>query len=340
MKTVKHLCFTSHKEVMMRNAQDVGMMINFLALNSWKHKIQILADCEMSTHVHMIVMGSTHDSSDFVKNVRRQYTRYMDSKYGRQKYGRFGEKGYFELDICGNSHIQTALSYVLRNPLHHGVTATPFAYPYSSVNDIFPVEMGKSERPHFTETGHAEMHLRRDGSWHMTEKRMSSITGEETICSHQTIASFLPRYSEWPDNWQMSKDGVFLRPCFEELKQTEMMFVSPASFQYCMFRKSDENWLQDQESDANGQVPIELSNIEPFSDEQMLKQYKVNERATVFKRAVPTDFDVCRIVDHDIVPTFKCRSVYELDNSRKRIVRDILVHEMHIPAAQSERCVP
>lgn len=324
----------------MRNAQDVGVMINLLALNSWKHQIQILADCEMSTHVHLITIGTHDDASAFIKDVRRQYTRHMDTKYGRPKHIRFGEKGYFELDIYGNSHIQSALSYVLRNPMHHGVTGTPFAYPHSSVNDIFPIEMGKLERYHLEISRQIELRMRRNGSWCKSERKDMRFTGNETVESRQEIAGFLPRYSEWPDEWKMSKDGVFLRPCFEELRQTEMLFVSPGAFQFCMFRKSDENWLREQDADANGLPPIELSCIEPFSDRQTLNQFHMNERSSTFKRTAPTDFDVCRIVDCNIVPEFKCHSIYELNDSQKSIGRKLLVNELHITESQAERCIP
>ena len=87
----------------------------------------------------------------------------MNRKYGRPKYCRLGEKNYFELDVFGNAHIQSALSYVLRNPLHHGVSVTPFAYPYSNVNDFFPVEMGKVERLHLSNVRQTKLFLRRDG---------------------------------------------------------------------------------------------------------------------------------------------------------------------------------
>lgn len=324
----------------MRNAQDVGVMINLLALNSWKHQIQILADCEMSTHVHLITIGTHDDASAFIKDVRRQYTRHMDTKYGRPKHIRFGEKGFFELDIYGNSHIQSALSYVLRNPMHHGVTGTPFAYPHSSVNDIFPIEMGKLERYHLENSRQIELRMRRNGSWCKSERKDMQFTGNETVESRQEIAGFLPRYSEWPDEWKMSKDGVFLRPCFEELRQTEMLFVSPGAFQFCMFRKSDENWLREQDADANGLPPIELSCIEPFSDRQTLNQFHMNERSSTFKRTAPTDFDVCRIVDCNIVPEFKCHSIYELNDSQKSIGRKLLVNELHITESQAERCIP
>lgn len=340
MKTVKHLCFTSHSEVMMRDPQDVGVMINYLAINSWKHNVAILADCEMSTHVHIIAVGTDENASDFIKDVRRQYTMHMNRKYQRPTHKRFGEKGYFKLDVFGNNHIQSALSYVLRNPMHHGVTGTPFAYPYSSVNDIFPIEMGKLDRPHLSNGKNIDLKKRRDGSWRKIERAKTHIAGGCFIESKQVMASFLPRYSQWPDDWKMTKDGVFSRLSFEDLKQTELQFVTPAGFQYCMFRKSDEKWLQEQDLDENGLAPIDLSSIEPFSNEQTILQFKSNERAGTFRKTFLSDFDVCRIVDNDIVKTFGCRSVYGLTESQKQTVRSILITELRIPEPQAARCVP
>ena len=39
-------------------------------------------------------------------------------------------------------HLLTAIAYILRNPLHHGICDTPFEYPYSSVRAIFRKELG------------------------------------------------------------------------------------------------------------------------------------------------------------------------------------------------------
>ena len=324
----------------MRDRHDVGCMINLLALNSWRHKIQILADCEMSTHVHLVVIGTDSDASAFIKDVRRLYTRHMNDRYNRPMHMRFGEKGFFQLDVYGNSHIQSALSYVLRNPLHHGVSGTPFAYPYSSINDIFPIEMGKTERPHLSCEKHVDLRLLKNGDWRRYEKCQTQIVGNNLIESKQIMAGFLPRQSEWPDEWKMSADGIFLRPCFEELKQTEMQFVTPSGFQFCMFRRSDDNWLQEQNQDANGLPPVQLSTIEPFSTEKTIHQYLSNEKSGTFRKTGPDDFELCRIIDHEIIPACRCSSVYELSDDRKMVIRRMLIQELHVPEKQAERCIP
>lgn len=340
MKTVKHLCFTSHREAMMRNPKDVGTMLNLLALNSWRHNIQILADCEMSTHVHLVVIGNDNDASAFIKDVRRLYTRHMIDRYNRPKHLRFGEKGFFKLDVYGNNHIQSALSYVLRNPLHHGVAGTPFEYQYSSVNDIFPVEMGKTDRPRLSCEKNIELRLIKNGKWCRKEDCRTHIIGNNLIEDKQIIAGFLPRQSEWPDEWKMSEDGIFLRPCFEELKQTEMQYVSPSGFQFCMFRKSDDNWLQEQKQDGIELPPVQLSSIEPFSTEQDVSRYLANEKSGTFRKTGLNDFEVCRIVDQEVVPAYRCNSVYELSVTQKDSIRRMLVQELHISEKQAVRCIP
>lgn len=357
MKTVKHICFTSHGEVMFRNSQDVGVLINLLALNSWKYDIAILADCEMSTHVHLVVMADSANVSGFVKNLRCQYTGYFSSRYGRARHNRLGEKNFFCLDVFGISHIQSALSYVLRNPVHHGVTSTPFAYPFSSVNDLFPMEMGRFERPHIA--GIRDYSLGRSAKFgtkivekHKTVLMGSSqiwglncITGASAnemgnnlITSKQVMKTFLPRSSEWPDEWVMSENGVFLRPCFEEISQTEGYFVSPGTFQYNMFRKSDEKWLEEQNSDKNDKPPIQLSDVEPFANDDKVQEFKRNEK-TYSRRCGVTYFDLCAVIDNCLVPQFQCRSVYQLDNSQKNEIMTMLVRDLHVSAAKVGRCL-
>ena len=46
-------------------------------------------------------------------------------------------------ELEGIRRIVTAVSYVNRNPLHHGMTSTPFGYKYCSANAIFRRELGK-----------------------------------------------------------------------------------------------------------------------------------------------------------------------------------------------------
>lgn len=358
MKKFIHLCFTSHEEVMFRDAADVGMMLNFIALCSWKYDIDILSDAEMSTHVHLILIArdSVPDAANasdfgnlalFVNSLRKRYTCYFNRKYNRPANARLGERGYFRTDVYGNCHMQTAMSYVLRNPWHHGVSGTPFEYPFSSVNDIFPKELGKLDRPMIANPKVTAARKRSNGRWIMESVRRKNIVGNDiwcpqnskTVTSRSEIARFLPRYSEWPDGWVMSDDHVFLRPCFEDLKQVERLYVTPSAFEYAMFRKTDERMSDEQALDNNGKPPVKLSDIEPDANEDMLNVFLMNEKSGTFKLH-QSDFDVCRTVDTQIVPEFGKKTVYELNSKQLQSVGNILIQELHVPQAQVERCLP
>ena len=94
----------------------------------------------MSTHFHS--MAFTDRLKELIRIERYSYTRYFNAKYERK--GRLGEMKPFILPIEGLYHITVALNYVLRQGLHHGITATPFGYPHCSANAFFRKELGRT----------------------------------------------------------------------------------------------------------------------------------------------------------------------------------------------------
>ena len=376
MKQMTHCCFTSHQEVMFRCPQDVGFFLNLLALTSWKYGIDIFADTEMSNHVHLLLFSSVNTEnrlsvgpysktvlkpgldrdgsilysesnqlSDFVCALRKRYTWYFNEKYQRDCGGRMGEKYYFSLIVEGNYHMISACSYVLRNGLHHGVSGTSFMYPYSSINDMFIPELGKTERPYQGNRNPDEYRKNKSGHWNKVVSSRSYSThglvfpdGYSPITSRNVIKLYLPRYSEWPDEWVMSPSGVFLRPCFEQLRQTELLFVSPGAFEFNMFRKTDDKWIEEQDQDRNGKPAIGISDIEPIHNEDAVKSYLYNERASTFRNC-RSDIDLCGIIDRCILPEFKAPSIYQLNRDKRESIRKILINDFHVSDSQASRCL-
>lgn len=378
MKELIHCCFTSHDEVMFRDTDDVNYFINCLATTSWAYGIEIFADVEMSNHIHLLVMAtdkkgnklsagaygktveknglsktgkiqynSTNQLSMFISALRKKMTRHFYEKYDRKKSGRLGERSYFSLRVSGNCHMISACSYVLRNPMHHGVSVTPFAYPYSSVNDLFPIELGKTDRPYSGSSVVPTYRINMQGKWTKKNRTDNSVNTAgnlilppqySPIVGKSVIKHFLPRDTEFPDEWVMSPQGVFLRPCFEELRQTEMLFVTASAFEYNMFRKTDEKWLHEQNLDRNGQSLVRLNDIEPLNSDRDIEKYLDNERNKTYRKCI-NDFDVCRIIDHDILPEFHHKSIYQLTDTERLKVRQILINEIHVPDFQVSRCI-
>ncbi len=375
MKQIIHCCFTSHEEVMFRSPDDVGVFLNILALCSWKYGVDIFADTEMSNHVHLLLFSSakkenklsygvadksihkngfntqggilysdSNQLSDFVSSLRKRYTWYFVQKYHRNE-GRMGQKYYFSLVIEGNFHMISACSYVLRNGLHHGVAGTAFMYPYSSINDMFVPELGKTDRPYQGTNSLFEFRKNKSGHWVKSTSLHNKTThglvfpyGYTPITDRSEMKQYLPRYSEWPDEWVMSSSGVFLRPCFEQLRQTELLFVSPGAFEYNMFRKTDEKWIQEQDQDRNGRPSVQISDIEPLHSDEDIKEYLYNERSSTFKNT-RSDIDLCSIIDRCILPEFKVQSIYQLNTEKRWAIHRILTNEFHVQDKQARRCL-
>ena len=287
---------------MFRDAEDHGMFLNILALRGFALETEVECEAEMSTHVHMNAF--TAQPGRFAGQVRMSYTKWFNAKYGRE--GRFGEKYTFISKVEGFYHQLVVFSYILRNGLHHCAAATAFGYPYCSVREQFADDLGMAQEV--------------AGHW-----------------SKEEMASILPRYSEFPDEYQMTPQGVFLRRSFMEIRKVEQYYATPRGYLYQMNRLTDESWSREQLQDQTG-PPITLRDVEQ-ADENTVAQLLKNESGRGFKHGRMQDLDVCHLIDHDILPGYGVQSVYQLTATQKqRIVRQ-LFYEFHLPEHQIRRCL-
>lgn len=302
MKESYHICFTSHDEVMFRDEEDHGMFVNLMALRGFAHDTEILVDAEMSTHAHLNIFSDV--PVWFSGRLRLSYTKYFNYKYGRK--GRFGEKYTYSLKVNGFYHQLVVENYIHRNGLHHGASPTAFGYKYCAVRELFAKDIGLS-----SETA---------ASWTREEMR-----------------SFLPRHAQFPDQFQMGQDGVFLRSSFMEIRRAEQFYGSPRNYLYQMNRLTDESWIQDQARDETD-APITLSTIEQ-ADERTVAQMLNNEHGRSFNKNRLQDMDVCRLIDKDILPGYGVNSVYQLTATQKQRIARQLYYEFHLPESQIRRCL-
>ena len=278
------------------------MFVNLLALRGYAMETEVECEADMSTHVHMNVL--TAQPSRFAGQVRMSYTKWFNTKYGRR--GRFGEKYTFISKVDGFYHQQVVFNYILRNGLHHCAAATSFGYPYCSVREQFADDLG------------------------MEQEVAANWTREE-------IASFLPRFSEFPDEYQMTAQGVFLRRSFMEIRKVEQYYVTPRNYLYQMNRLTDESWTKEQQQDQTG-PPITLQDVEQV-DENTVAQLLKNESGRNFKHGRMQDLDVCHLIDHDILPGYGVQSVYQLTATQKQRIFHQLSNDFHLPEHQIRRCL-
>ena len=306
MKNLIHNCITCHREVLVRNPEDLRNIVNYLALCSFATGVEIWVDAVMSTHIHVILFGEQAGITDFDRLLKMRVTKYHRGKY--HAHGPLFDPGDFSITLVGQAHTIAASSYVLRNGLHHGVSATPFGYDGCSANYLFRKDLG---RP----------------------------LPSGLITDRKQIASLLPRRAEFPDSFVMEPSGIFLRDSFEELKRVELAYRTPRSFLYQMNRLSSEEWEREQAADDVDLEPVTLWRMEPHADEKSVAGWLANEKAFGFRYDKLTDMSVCELIDNSLIQQFGVRSVYELSPRQSNWIANYLFRELHLPKDQISRCL-
>lgn len=306
MKRLIHNCITCHREVLVRNPEDLRNIVNYLALCSFATGVEIWVDAVMSTHIHVIVFGEQSRITDFDRLLKMRVTKYHRGRY--HTHGPLFDPGDFSLALTGYAHTLAASSYVLRNGLHHGVSATPFGYDGCSANYLFRKDLGKP-------------------------------LPSGLITDRQQIASFLPRRAKFPDGFVMEPSGIFLRDSFEELKRVELAYRTPRSFLYHMNRLSSEEWEREQAADDVEIEPVTLWQMEPYANPKSVAAWLANEKALGFRYDKPTDMSVCELIDNSLLRQFNVRSVYELTRQQSNRIANDLFRIFHLPIDQIQRCL-
>lgn len=335
MKKIWHICFKTQDEVFFRSHADHNYFFNGLGSALVKTDSLLYAEAEMSNHCHQVVSSSNVE--ELVRLERMSYNKYFNNKYFRK--GPLGEPGFFSMEIDGVCHFLAAIVYTVRNSVHHGVTKTPFMYPYCSANCFFRKELGKSSI-------HASQGYERQG-----------LTVDQLLPTEK-IKDYLPRRAEYKKGWHMTTEGVFLRESVIETKLVETNFVTPQAFLYMMSRRSSEEWRREQEErDHNAKGAITLEKIEDHSfsyinrghtqnnkteeerdAEKQLSRMLENEKGH-FSPPQITDLTICEIIDNQYVPKFKKGSVYCLSRQEKESIANDVYKKYHPRLSQIRRCL-
>ena len=302
MKKTYHLCLSAGNETLFRDEEDYNRGFNSLALALYKTDSTGLVESFQSTHFHLVVQSE--NPADMMYAMRQSYSKYFNRRY--QRSGRLGEKHHFQLEISGLHHHLAAMTYVLRNALHHGLVPIPYAYPHCTVNAIFRKEMGKT---------HIEKEL-----------------------NQNSFYRFVGRKAEWPSHYRMNDKGLFLRESVLDIVQVENMYATPRAFNYYMSRKSGEEWEKEQEKDNIEARPIRLEDIEQGINGQTKEKMLIYESGRSDYRKI-SDIDLCHEIDRNIIPKYGKASVYHLSRTEKEQIGEFLFRTFRIGEAQIRRCL-
>lgn len=284
MRRTYHICIASHDEVMFRSPEDYIRGFNHFACAVLETESRALGDGEMSTHCHFGVQ--TDSRVAFISKFRYGYTRYFNAKYHRK--GRLGERNCFWLELDGVRHVTAALSYILRQGLHHGITSTPYEYPYCSANVIFQKELGK--RP------------------------------ENELLHDSKRSRYLPRDVKIDTQYRMDTSGLLLREDIIDTRYVEELYISPKNFLFQMNRNSDDSWIKDQSEEDSISPIITLDKIEPGVADFDISSLIANEKGRPNKSWMH-DMELCQLIDNEYVPRYfsnaERHTVYDLSDDKR-----------------------
>jgi hypothetical protein len=242
---------------------------------------------------------------------RQSYAHYFNEKYRRK--GPLGDPDYFSLELDGLQHKLTAISYTLRQSVHHGITSTPFEWPFCSVNAFFRKQLGKMFIP-------------------------------DLLLTPAQIEQALPRRAAFSPKWKMGVEGVFLRESVIETELVENLYATPKAFNYLVTRLSGDDWNKEQEADGNGLPPITLASFEELvlqraaSRGQTVSDMLRNEK----NRGTPlglNDLQLCKLIDKQYVPRYQVISVYQLATRQKNDIACDIYRRRLAGEAQIRRCL-
>lgn len=304
------LCYASHKEVLFRSEADMNMAFNSLCSALYKTGSRCLAETFMSNHHHGCY--DTPCPSELIRISRDSYTRLFNQKYERN--GMLGEKGVYCVEVEGLRHLLAAITYTLRNCVHHGVESSPFAYPYSSINAYFRKELGKD-------------------------------APDPPLLTPAQIRATLPRRAAFDPSWKMGPEGVFLRKSVIATSIVEAAYATPQAFNYMMGRKSGSDWAKEQEADGTNTPPFTLDTIEEAylrgkreRAEQAVMEMLRNEKARYAQRPV-SDLRLCELIDTKEITRYGRHSVYHLSENEKNEIANRLYRQLGASVNQLRRCL-
>lgn len=302
MKKTFHLCLSSDDEVIFRDEEDYIRGFNCFALALYKTDSTGLVESFMSTHAHLLIQ--TSDSNRFMGAFRMPYTKYFNRKYGRS--GRLGEPVHFSMEIDGLHHHLAAMSYILRNGLHHGLVPIAYGYPHCSINAIFQKEMGK-------------------------------LPAQDLI-PQTSFYRHIGRNADFPDRYKMNSSGLFIRESVLDIAQVENMFATPRAFDYYMNRKTSEDWIKEQGKDNNELAPITLDVIESKIVLTSVKDMLIFESGRSDYHRI-SDIELCREIDKLTREHFHKSSIYALTHEEKLKMAKHLQEKLYARSAQLARCL-
>jgi putative transposase len=113
-----------------RNDEDRKMYLEFMARETKRYGVKILAWCLMTNHVHLIAVPK--DAEGLARGIGEAHKRYSRMRNFDEGVRGYLFQGRFGSCVLDEKHLVAAVRYVERNPVRAGMVRVAWAYPWSS----------------------------------------------------------------------------------------------------------------------------------------------------------------------------------------------------------------
>lgn len=120
----------SQKLIMFVDDRDRRRFIKILIEASERYGVDVLVECRMGTHFHLIVRTPRANISEFMQFVDGEFAKYFNRRYGRT--GHVLHERFQPILVDTGLYLRVVVSYVMNNPVEAGVVRAPAEWRWSS----------------------------------------------------------------------------------------------------------------------------------------------------------------------------------------------------------------
>ena len=197
------LVTTDHleEELWFRDEADFKVGMNFVAIQAaCSPEVAILAFILMSNHVHFVLKGTKNDVERFIRQFKKRYSMYYQSKWNVKKFLRLNGVDIKDIPYDDEA-VERAIAYVQMNCVAANICSHPSQYPWGTGSAFF-----NRVRPSGTQL-----------------KDLSARTRERLLHSNCDLL---------PCNWHLGPEGYIAPLEYVDVKAVEDIFRMPKRLNY------------------------------------------------------------------------------------------------------------
>lgn len=139
---VYHAMSRAHGEqILFQDERDRRCFLKILKEACERYGVDVLADCQMATHYHIVPRTPRANISEFMAYLNGEFAKYWNRRYHRSGYV-FNER-FKPILVDSGHYLRVLMSYVMNNPVAGGHVKHPAEWPWSS----YRATIGAEEPP-------------------------------------------------------------------------------------------------------------------------------------------------------------------------------------------------